>query len=341
MPDPFTLRLLVPSGNPEEMRHVSKGDWIGIGFVVPRSSLKMFTEKEEAQRAGVYVLSGPSLEDDRDRIYIGEADPLGRRLIQHQANKDFWTTAYVFTAQGAYLNKALIQYLEKELLSRAKEAKRCHLDNKETGNNVSLSPMDKADADAFLKNMLLCYPVLGLRAFEKPMGRFISPIGESAEDECTLDEGHHPQDIELYSLSGKEAEGKGYESPNGFTVLQGARGRKECVSSATEKIHRKRDELVEQSILTEEEEALTLTQDYEFRSPSAAAEIFLGRTANGLTEWKHTKTDKTLKKMREEQAQGAIPQEEGSSQNTTHDLNESVSTDGTAELHDQSNHQEE
>jgi hypothetical protein len=102
---PFALRLFVPSGQPDGMGIVEKTNWSGIGFVVPCFQLKEFTQRPEAERPGVYVLSGPDPEGGADCVYIGEADPLGRRLEQHQA-KEFWTTAFAFTSKDGYLKKA-------------------------------------------------------------------------------------------------------------------------------------------------------------------------------------------------------------------------------------------
>jgi hypothetical protein len=76
---PFALSLFVPSGLPEGMRIVEKINWSGIGFVIPRSQLQEFSERDESRRPGVYVLSGPDPEGGTDLIYIGEADPLGRQ----------------------------------------------------------------------------------------------------------------------------------------------------------------------------------------------------------------------------------------------------------------------
>lgn len=75
-PRPFALRLFVPSGLPEGMRIVEKTNWSGIGYVIPRSQLKEFTQRPEAGRPGVYVLTGPDPEDGgADLAYIGEAAP--------------------------------------------------------------------------------------------------------------------------------------------------------------------------------------------------------------------------------------------------------------------------
>jgi hypothetical protein len=169
-PRPFALRLFVPSGQPEGMRIVEKTNWSGIGFVVPRSQLKEFTQRPEASRPGIYVLSGPDPEGGADRVYIGEADPLGRRLEQHQA-RDFWTTAFAFTSKDGYLNKAHAQHLEACLIRLAQEAKRCRLENAVQGRTITLAEMDRAEADGFLDELLLCCPVLGFRAFEQPTGK--------------------------------------------------------------------------------------------------------------------------------------------------------------------------
>lgn len=55
---------------------------------------------------------------------------------------------------------------------------------------------------------------------------------------------------------------------------------------------------------------LTLTQDYEFSSPSQAAAMLLARSANGRTEWKDAK-GVTLKEHQERTSQVASAEGEG------------------------------
>lgn len=316
-PRPFTLRLFVPSGRPEEIRILEKICWSGIGLSVPRSHLTEFNQREEASRPGVYVLHGRNLEGVQDIIYIGEADPLGRRLSQHQ-KKDFWTTAYVFTVQNDHLNKAHFQYLEEQLLCRARDAKRCHLENKQTGNSITLSESDKASAETFLEELLLCCPVFGLRAFEKPNLRLTDEsmkekdsntrVSQERSKQPSMHLSREPDSSKILCLTGKGASGKGYESPKGFTVLKGAKGRKEPVESFQEGYYRLRQELLEQGVFDDAEDAIHLRQDYEFSAPSTAASILLGRTANGLSEWKDT-MGRTLQKIRETMAD-AVSEEE-------------------------------
>lgn len=242
---PFALRLFVPSGLPEGMRIVEKSNWSGIGFVIPRSQLKEFTQRPEAGRPGVYVLTGPDPEDGSARLaYIGEADPLGRRLEQHQA-KEFWTTAYAFTSKDGYLNKAHAQHLEARLITLAQAAKRCRLENMVQGRAVNLAEMDRA-----------------------------------------------------------EAEGQGYVSPNGFTVLKGAKGRRDFTASSPDALMRMREQLIRQGVLARQDNQVELLQDYEFQLPSQAAALLLARSANGRLEWKDA-TGITLKEHQERAAAAA------------------------------------
>ncbi|QNI73794.1 GIY-YIG nuclease family protein [Synechococcus sp. NOUM97013] len=286
---PFALRLFVPSGQPEGMRIVEKTNWSGIGFVIPRSQLKEFTQRPEASRPGVYLLSGPGPEGGSDRVYVGEADPLGRRLEQHQA-KEFWTTAFAFTSKDGYLNKAHAQHLEAQLIQLAEKAKRCRLENIVQGRSISLAEMDLAEANGFLEELLLCCPVLGFRAFEQPVRK--TPTS----------------DQKTFHLSGPDASGKGFESPGGFTVLKGAEARSEFVESTPANVIAARSELENQGVFIQSKGHLSLAQDYEFNSPSQAAVMLLARSANGRTNWKDM-NGKTLKAYQDEAAAAATEAE--------------------------------
>ena len=61
--------------------------------------------------------------------YIGEADPLIERLVQHYRTKDWWTSVVFFASKDRQLNKAHVQYLEAKLVQLARAANRCRLEN--------------------------------------------------------------------------------------------------------------------------------------------------------------------------------------------------------------------
>jgi len=277
----FSLRIFVLGGEFEGVRLVEKSNWNGRGLVCPRAIFTKAKSRPEFNRTGVYVLSGPEEEAGQLKIYVGEGDPSKARLEQHYAKKDFWTTLFLFTSKDEYLNKAHIQFLESRLISKAAKAKRCELDNGNQPTLPSMSEADIAEGEGFLREMLICFPVLGLSVFETPSQ------GQSGR--------------RFLFLKGKGIEAKGYESSDGFVVS----ARSQAVREAVPSIHRfmldMRDSLVKRNVFQIEGGAYRLTQDYVFDSPSTAAGVLLGRSANGRLEWKDS-SGRSLKEMQEQGA---------------------------------------
>jgi hypothetical protein len=275
----FSLRIFVPGGELEGVRIVEKSNWNGSGLVCPRSAFGKAKSRGEFEKTGVYVLSGPGTGGNLPRIYIGEGDPTKPRLEQHYGKKDFWTTVYLFTSKDAYLNKADIQFLEARLITLATEAKRCELDNGNQPALPSMSEADIAEAEGFLNEVLLCFPVLGFSVFEKPA--------------------RAQSDRKILILRGKGIEAKGYESPEGFVVLADSRAVKEAVPSIHRFMLDMRDAFIKSSVLRDDNGSYRFAQDYEFDSPSTAAGVVLGRSANGRLEWKDS-DGRSLKQLQEQ-----------------------------------------
>ncbi len=124
--------------------------------------------RSEFTRTGVYILVGKVEEDDLPTLYIGQGDGVRNRIESHIQNKDFWDWAIVFVSTSGGLNRAHITWLEYSLIARANETKRCHLDNGNAPQEPALTEAEKADTQAFLKEMLQILPLAGLRAFEFP-----------------------------------------------------------------------------------------------------------------------------------------------------------------------------
>ncbi len=79
----------------------------------------------------------------------------------------------------------------------------------------------------------------------------------------------------------------GYALPNGFLVLEGGQSPKIPSPTTPESIVALRRSLVEQGVLFDYGDYLSLTQNYEFTSSSVAAGVMLARPTEGATEWKH------------------------------------------------------
>jgi hypothetical protein len=134
--------------------------------------------REEFSKPGVYVLFGPPEDRELSKIYVGEGDPVGLRLEDHYAKKEFWTWAAFFVSTDSSLNKAHVQHLEARLIDMAKQATRANLDNANTPQMPALSQADTADSESFLSDMLSIFPLLGLTVFEKTVVTKSSPTHE-------------------------------------------------------------------------------------------------------------------------------------------------------------------
>jgi hypothetical protein len=220
--------------------------------------------------------------------YVGEGDPVGLRLEDHYARKEFWTWAVFFVATDSTLNKAHIQHLEARLLDMARQAKRANLDNVNSPQMPALSEMEAADAESFLTDMLSIFPLLGLTAFEKT-----AVVKGTSRHE--------------FRIEAKGIIAKGYETPDGFTVLQGSTAVCDEVPSIHRYMSDLRRDLQSQGVMVSRGDHLEFAQDYLFNSPSTAAGVVQGRTANGRIDWKDN-SGKSLKKFQEERMITSTPQ---------------------------------
>ena len=286
MPDfqqrPFFIRVLVPTGDPDGLRIVEKSNWPGVGVVFNRTNYKEVVGRSEFDKTGVYVLVGTSDDSILPTIYVGEGDPVKNRLNQHYGKKDFWNWAVFFVAKDDSLNKAHVQHLEAELLRLAKEAKQCNLDNGQGAMVPTLSEAEVALADGFLQDILSIFPLLGLGVFEKTT--------------TTARPG------DMLSIDSKGIKASGYEDAKGFVVVKGS----QLVKIETNTIHQYmstlRKDLLTQGVIVDNDQHYVFTQDQVFGSPSTAAGVIQGRTANGRKDWKNG-DGKTLKELQEAAAQ--------------------------------------
>jgi hypothetical protein len=174
------------------------------------------------------------------------------------------------------LDKTAIQFLEARLVQLAKEAKRCVLENANSPELPTHSESKLIEMSVFLEEMLLCFPVIGLNVFEKPT--------DIIATKNTL------------FIKAKGIEARGYESSEGFVVLKGSQAVKDEVDSIHRYMSVLRANLIDQEVFLAEGDHYLLTQNYTFESPSTAAGVIQGRTANGRVDWKD-ENGRTLKEI--------------------------------------------
>ncbi len=249
--------------------------------VAPRKSLKDLQVQLGKDRPGVYLLIGPSEDKEySSHIYVGKSKKTDGRLNAHHSKKEFWTRAIVFFSDPKPLNTSYIEYLEERLISLGSNAKRAKLENKIKNDLTPLSKSGKSVCETFLEEILLICRILGVEVFQKP--KDLVP----------------KQD--LLSISRKGVRAEGASVLNGFFVFNGSCAVKETTGSIGKNAIQLRDSMIKEKILVNEDDHYCFTKDYEFTSPSLAASVVLGRSANGRLEWK-TADGQTLKELQEPQ----------------------------------------
>jgi len=263
-----TLKLFLIDGDPNGRMTCELSNWTGKAYKIPRIKVKDCTDRSDLSNPGVYLLFGKD-EEGRDLVYIGEAETVLKRLIQHLTQKDFWNEAIILISKDENLNKAHIKYLENKLYETAKAVNRYQIDNTTIPTQASIAESDRAEMEEFLDNVKLLVNTLGHKVFDEK--RELKPKKK--------------QDT-FYIKAARGANGQGEPTSDGFVVLKGSMAAGTTVNSMTSNFINLRQKLIDQSIIIRKGEVFEFPEDYIFSSPSTAASIVLGRNANGLTEWK-------------------------------------------------------
>lgn len=106
-------------------------------------------------------------------------------------------------------------------------------------------------------------------------------------------------ETDLLTLTTKGIEAKDCSNAGKFVVNAGSIVVPTMVSSASKSIIRLRKMLLETGVIGDKDGSLNFTENYAFESPSTAASVVMGRSANGRVEWK-TAVGITLKQLQEE-----------------------------------------
>jgi hypothetical protein len=277
-----TIKLFLPRGDAKSLRTAEISNWTGKAIAAPRTEMDELLLREELEKAGVYILAGTDPLSGLPLAYIGEAEIIRDRLKQHKT-KEFWVSAIVFVSKDENLTKAHVRYLENKLLEKATEAGRFALDQNQAGGS-KLPESDREDMEVFLSHIRQLLPVLG--------SDLLLPIAQPAAKQSSGGT--------LFCRM-KGAEGCGHRTPDGFVVLQGSTAVLQERPSAKRwpYVIALRQKLVADGTLVRKDGFYRFTKDVEFSSPSAAAAVIEGGSANGLIEWR-TKDGRVLKDLDEE-----------------------------------------
>jgi hypothetical protein len=271
-------------------------NWTGHVVAAPRSDIADLLAREEVRRTGVYILLGddPESQSPSGRaVYVGEGDDIAVRLRQHSRSeeaggKDFWDRVVILTSKDANLTKAHARYLEARLINAAASAKRATVVNGTAPLPIHLPEADVSDMEYYLSQVQIVLPVLGITEFRPtrvPPGTDSSFIVASPASDRTSPTFRF--EVPRYGIAAVAQEIDGE-----FTVLEGSIARADWVGTQRHPGYRQQHTalLGDETLQRENDGLARFSQDVVFSSPSAAAAVVAGRSANGRTSWIDTST---------------------------------------------------
>lgn len=273
-----TIQMLIFEGNPNKMIMCESSNSNVRIYKVSRNELREFERRDDAKNTGIYFLFGKD-DNNNTTIYIGEAENILSRLKQHISDKNYWNDAVAIISNNNFLNKAHIKYLENEFYLLAYEAARAIIINRTVPTRSSISEYDEATLEGFINDTKLLVNTLGYKVFDL--------VDEDSNNDSPL----------FYIKAARGADGIGKIVSDGFAVLKGSAIASSVTNSYPSGSNKRRQYLIDNGIVDSD---FTFVKDYVFNSPSSAAEIIMGRSANGLTEWK-TEEGQLLKAIVETQ----------------------------------------
>jgi len=282
------LTVYMTEGTATGPRISEIGNWVGKAVYSPRAMINKIMVRPEFENPGVYCLKGDPTDDAYDeRIYIGEAENIRTRLKQHlsDAKKDF-KELIIFVSKDELLTKTQIRYLESRLVQMAIEAKSAEIDNGNSPSLPTLHEADISDMEYFLNQIELILPIMGFR--------FLIPTTVTPKQKVSDNSDTNVHEIYDIKTSSYRATMK--ETDQGYIVQKGSEAKKNMTPSITKTYQNMREKLLKSNILIESGKKLVFAEDTVFNSASAAANMVLGRNANGYVEWL-TKDGKTYKEV--------------------------------------------
>lgn len=275
-----SIELFLVNGSADSLITAELSNWNGKAIKIPRIEVAS-CNRDDITQAGVYFLFCKE-EDGSDSVYIGEAENVKERLVQHlrdyQAEKEkyYWTTAVIFV--GRDLNKALIRYLENRFVDIARTCKRYTVLTKNTYKNTVMKESQIAVMEEFVDNVKVLINTLGYKVLE--------PFAHIESNTSSIDD-------EILYLSTGAASASGKVTTEGFVVFEGALlNEKTSTKSLSAGMQKLRQKIMD----SDKVQNLKTTEDILFSSSSAAADCILGYSVSGPQTWK-TKEGRTLKEI--------------------------------------------
>ncbi len=157
-----TINLLLYEGNLGGVISIEDSSWnSGELYSAPRESVSDLLTTDACKKFGVYLLLS------KDMVYVGQSSDLAKRITQHIAGKDWWTSAVILTTKDDSLTRSDIDYLEYYLIEKAQKIDRLDCDNKKKGNVPKVDKFRKVVLQQYLEEALFLMQLIGITVFNE------------------------------------------------------------------------------------------------------------------------------------------------------------------------------
>ncbi len=277
-----SIKLYIMGENYKGLKTAELSNWTGKAYIGERKHMKLLQTIAELSSPGIYILIS-ELENAYQKIYIGEADEVNKRIAEQHKQKDWWDNFVIFISKDANLTKSHVRYLERELYEIALKNKttiELANGNKPPGSKLPISESD--DMDSFNENLIFVLNNLGILDFTK------TQISNHYSDNKPKESGVFY--INISGAKGEEAREAKLVVINGtYRLLSGSYIRRVPVNSfASHNYAKLRFKLEKDGYFkpSDSDSYFKLDEDVDFKSPSAAAAIVRNSSVNGRKEWK-------------------------------------------------------
>ena len=264
-------------------------NWTGVVYKIPRTELEHCKNRSELKQSGVYFLFGESTDTGKPVTYIGQAgnrkngEGILNRLFEHKhnADKNYWNEAVVFTTSNNSFGPTEISFLENKFCNLAGAANRYEVKNANDPSPGHITEEKESEMEEFVEYAKIIMGTLGHNVFESVAGVKLESDSQTDTDEPIFYLSRKIQTINFY------VDATGKPTSEGFVVFKGSKispQLKNVVSDST------RNARINSKI----DDNNVLLEDVLFATPSGAGEFVIGNTCNGWTNWK-TKAGVTLK----------------------------------------------
>ena len=240
--------------------------WAGKAIKIPRTEVEGGALSDELnQKTGVYFLMCLNEDTGKESVYIGESLDIKKRLKQHMRDYSngketfYWRTAVAFVSPQ--LNETRITYMENVLTQQAKSCNNYEILTKATKTSLKVDLGTQDSCNQFIEEIKMLLGLLDYKIFDDTGNEKVS-------------------DSKILYCKGA----KGFVSAGGFTVLKGSKVEDIRPSLKGLPYYELRRKLEKNKTI--ENGAFTKDCD-EFKAPSAASSVVLGRPSNGQKKWKN------------------------------------------------------